>query len=319
MNCFSVRELQSLVRNRFFYEQTPVTSFHKSMEKTLLSLRYKSSNSTLLGNHSGLSSSVFFPKSLTSTKGFSFVSESGTANSGLEYVFYSSYSNNPLNIDKNLPSKVKEYLSSLEPVTILTNLRAVTQNWLYTFCSTPFGVAPGPLDIRQTFHSSGNRVHHFNLLNFFEGLSYSDFYKTLQSEESSNKRFLLSDDPDLKYKVRTGNYLPERPFLDNNQHFLTTVLAKTVTTKNKVFFLNDRFTATLNSRFLTLKPSLGFKMSPNFDYTKTTSNSRYTQNWDIFFYALPYRVKNKTYFYSHSFVDWSRMGSKFTKMFLTQA
>ncbi len=54
MNCFNVRELQSLVRKRFFMETINPNIFNNDLNKTLVGLKYKTNSLALNKSNSYL-------------------------------------------------------------------------------------------------------------------------------------------------------------------------------------------------------------------------------------------------------------------------
>jgi hypothetical protein len=68
--------------------------------------------------------------------------------------------------------------------------------------------------------------------NLFSSFNYT--YNTLFNnflETYSNNRFLQFQNPEFLFKVKIGNYLPDKPFLKNFDYLINTLSLKTVQNK----------------------------------------------------------------------------------------
>jgi len=129
MNCFNVRELQVLLRGRFFTDLVNDTAHHQLLDKTMIGLRFKTNDlntinpNTLLSYQLGLNNNAFvynqqFKTQLTSTfteSSYDFVAPFSAKKSMLDYFVSGSLSlnsstsmsyvvlpYNPLNIIKDV-------------------------------------------------------------------------------------------------------------------------------------------------------------------------------------------------------------------------
>jgi hypothetical protein len=55
MNCFNVRELQALLKNRFFNELTNSRDHHEFLDQTAIGIRFKTNNLDVINSNTLLS------------------------------------------------------------------------------------------------------------------------------------------------------------------------------------------------------------------------------------------------------------------------
>jgi hypothetical protein len=66
MNCFNIRELQGILKRKFFTDLVNTSDSHKAMESTLINMRYKNNSSNILL----YDQSLFYNFDLTNTSKF---------------------------------------------------------------------------------------------------------------------------------------------------------------------------------------------------------------------------------------------------------
>ena len=54
MNCFNIREVQSLLKRKFFHDLVVSSDYHTLLNNTIINLRYKTSNISVLDSNSYL-------------------------------------------------------------------------------------------------------------------------------------------------------------------------------------------------------------------------------------------------------------------------
>jgi len=121
-----------------------------------------------------------------------------------------------------------------------------------------------------------SRVYNNNFIS--SGLLNSNQKSLLENsnlESLVTKRYVQSDYPSLLYKVKVGNYLPEKPMLTNYEHIINTISHKTVSNRHDMWV----FIPKINSIFKG-----GYLSYNKFDYNLNLSISSgpYTSHLGIF-------------------------------------
>ena len=245
MNCFNVRELQSLVRKKFFFDLVNSNDYRLGIDKSLIGLRYKLNDD--LTQHTG---SLFtnYGIQTNSTRKFSF-DESASADINASVA---------TNASLLLPNK-----------TLSTQLEAIKSSFLESFDS---------------------------------------------------KRYLQSDSPSLVYKIKIGNYLPEKPFYTSYGHILNTLNARTISTRKANWFLLDTTESALLSNYESIRDAISLSTSSS-DLTSFLFKKEgvYTSHLDIFnfFNALSHSL-DFTFFLNKRWVSYNYLDQKFVNLFFVQ-
>jgi len=242
MNCFNIRELQSLLRNRFFDELLPINVLNtsaSSSKNALFNLNFLTnrggnvesvSPSTHL-NLSYFSSSSFFNFSQTSVNPvkdsrFALLVSRGHSSSLVSTaltLFTVKLNLLASTIFNFLSSVVFFFNSSVFKTTLpsLSGLITASPNIYYIVNSVPFysltsSKANAPF-INPNTDLIGTRP---GLSNFYNNSSFLEQFGFLESF-NVNIRNLSIDSPSIVYKIKIGNYLPD-DFYFNNFNFLQT-------------------------------------------------------------------------------------------------
>lgn len=132
MNCFNIRELQGILKRKFFTDLVNTSDSHKASESTLISMRHKNNMSNILT----YDQSLFYNFDLTNTSKFKIFSfEPGkvytysTITSNLENTFSNFTKSSPLSFT-NYTNNLFEILADLRNFFHLPN--AVTVSTILT-------------------------------------------------------------------------------------------------------------------------------------------------------------------------------------------
>jgi hypothetical protein len=221
MNCFNIRELQGILKRKFFTDLVNTSDSHKAMDSTLISMRHKNNMSNILL----YDQSLFYNFDLTNTSKY----KSYNFNPGKVYTYaglgVGSNTNNTIKTDylKHLNINLFNYsLSTIFTVIkdilnfiyipSLTTLSTIIQsihffktsliNTLYIntyidFKYFSFNLISGnSVELSDSYKSSTTNYTSFNKLNS------SNF-----SENSSSWRFNRYSYPLISYDYKSGNYL----------------------------------------------------------------------------------------------------------------
>jgi len=228
MNCFNVRELQSLVRKRFFYDIVSESDYRLGLDNTLLGLRYK------LNDNSHLHTNSTFSK---------------------------------------------------------------------------YGIN---LNNSRTFYVNQNPISTDSL----NSNSFLNSIKISKLENMESKRYVQSDSPSLVYKVKIGNYLPEKPIMTNYDHILNTTKAKTLGNRKSSWFFLDSVNSKLLDDYKSLQTSITSLNPTNVIFKK---DKKYTSHLDIFnFYNIFSSKLNNNFLVNTRWVSNNYLDSKFSKLFFSQ-
>lgn len=318
MNCFNIRELQSLVRKRFFFELLNENQFNNVLNQTIIIERFNNNNEFI------------------------------NKNTNIVFNFYNLY----INTMKTVNIKTVQNDKQLN----LNNNFLVT-NWLYNFLLTSWVVFKFLLKIIKNFLidetdnllnnfyniffdliniyglfwfkintnkiTNQNTMHvdnHFTSLKYIYINLFNNFLETY-----NNNRFLQYQNPEFLFKVKIGNYLPDKPLLKNFDYLINTLSLKTVQNKES-YWLNSKIINT----FLNTKNNfwsfdlLGKSTVFNFITWNETSLLKWStyiySHMDIFFFTN-YLLLN-SYFTNLINIRWtfsSYMDTYFNKLFFSQS
>lgn len=250
MNCFNIKELQSLLRNRFYPEILPTNLFTANRDSQLGQLRYMTNlftSSRTTEPHQTLLLSELNPslnsqsRSLQLTNLASITTLKSTSPKSTSLYNLTTYTNQN-DIIASFASNLFQILSSaLSPTLILSHIwqtlhinhlpnlltftmdRSFVQtafgNWktlFNTLTSTPRLNSNVVVDL-ETSHSSTHLsdIHHTNT-SFFENIT------------DNSSRFINSEHPMFIYKIKIGNYLPGDQTALNFPFLYTTLNKKSI-------------------------------------------------------------------------------------------
>jgi hypothetical protein len=269
MNCFNIRELQSLLRNRFFDELLPVNSLNISTSSsknaifnlnfitnrgtsssnvtpnTHFNLSYLYSNS--LANFSNTTTGFgtqgsFFGLNLVSIKEkftyFSYLIGSFTQfTASYMVLFLTTLLNSFYSVFYCLaPSVFKTSFSSLYSSLLMSPGLFLTIN---TFSRAPLLSLQGK-NI-PNFKSEGI-AYKSGLFNLSSNPNYLEQFGLLESFNTSSRNLSVNS-PDIVYKIKIGNYLPDSFYSSNFDFLQTTFNFKNIFSSSPDWFNSE------NSRY----------------------------------------------------------------------
>lgn len=335
MNCFNVKELQSVVRKRFFFELFDNNVYNENLNNTLISLKKKVNNLNSINKNQTYNVESYFNKNNNFFLNFFLnFNINFLLNFNFTYLYLNFYNmvlfyfliiksiilnlflslsyfnvsllnnlfkyifNYKSNIDKDdsffffnnselyKNSFFKEYVIILF-YKYFFNLFDMIKVFFFNFRIESF---------TNFFKKNFDENYKNLLLNKYTNLDYfnsfSDNSVKKNIENISNKRFLLFENPNIKFKVKVGNFLPRKPYETNFEYLLGTFNFKTTTGKNSLWLnsininnsLFDKF-KTNNGIFSTLNSSNILKenlLESSFDFIFFFKNILDLSNFFIF-------------------------------------
>lgn len=292
MNCFNVKELQSVVRKRFFFELFDNNVYNENLNNTLISLKKKLNNLNSINKNQTYNVESYFNKNNNFFLNF-------FLNFNLNFLFkisfkyiYVSFYNLTVCyflLIKNISLNIFFFIYYLN-IGLFSNLFTFfwnsksdlikNENFFFFYNSELYKnntimeyfffliskVIFNLLFIIKIFFLNFNielfvnffKINFKNLDNFFLINKYInvDFYNNFNDnsvkkniENITNKRFLLFENPNIKFKVKVGNFLPRKPYETNFEYLLGTFNFKTTTGKNSLWFNSLNIDNFLFSKF----------------------------------------------------------------------
>ena len=259
MNCFNVRELQSLVRKRFFFELSNQKTYNETLSKTLIGSKYKTtnlnkSNSSL--NYSlglDINDSITAPYTLV-TKVHQYKLTNRLTNFSLKSIF----------MKKNFNSRYRPHLFELIPEFdwSFNGLKSPITISYKNFFNTWFGCnyfITLPRAINEKFTITGGTSWFSNYLssknfNFLENsqIEKDIIFKLSNIERGYQSRYQQHQLPTTIYKVKIGDYLSEVPFSTNYNHLFNSFSKKTISNRKPTWFFSTDIQKSLNKKNLNI-------------------------------------------------------------------
>jgi hypothetical protein len=216
MNCFNIRELQGILKRKFFTDLVNTSDSHKATESTLINMRHKNNMSNILL----YDQSLLYNFDLTNTskfKNFSF-------SPGKVYTYSpskSTFSFLPNNTTLILPSAASIYSSFLSVVKSIISFVSLPS--IYTFMELPKTLMFLPkalvnslfvhLPLNPTFTlnlSTSTTNEPLNMSYNSSTLTYRNFSINSPmsfADNSTSWRFNRYSYPLISYDYKSGNYL----------------------------------------------------------------------------------------------------------------
>jgi hypothetical protein len=228
MNCFNVRELQSLVRKRFFFELLDPSKATLRLNESVVVSKY-------------LMNSNFINKNPTNFFNFFNVYKNSTKSIKVN--------NNFMGIDQS----TKQTYSNIIDYSTLFNVFNCIQFVLINIILKPayYTITNIQLNLKNVLNSTNfyknytfnffflvdnNQKGDINLeqsvtINYLNNtiVCFKSFINTTNTsilENYSNIRYLQSNYPEFLFKIKIGNYLPEKPLLLNFDHLINSIRSK---------------------------------------------------------------------------------------------
>jgi len=241
MNCFNVRELQSLLRNKFFHEITPSVIFTKgdassNLNLLLNHLSVKSPSDVKLDNHNHLNSIFFNPVNGNNASSFFYTFNPFNYTSS----FLTSLNTRAL---KDLVSAIYSFTPSTDVLVVFFRSLLVSLNPALLFSSLSLFSKPSlsnyfkshtpyyfNLQSNQGSTSQYSEVSSFflNSLNLTNQSATDSNEVSFFSNEGSSSRFINLSNPNFVYKIKIGNYLPDALYNTNFSFLSNTINTKSL-------------------------------------------------------------------------------------------
>lgn len=260
MNCFNVRELQSLLRNKFFHEITPSVIFTKgdassNLNLLLNHLSVKSPSDVKLDNHSHLNSIFFNPVNGNNASSFfytfnpfNYTSTFLTSLSfdSLKSFFAAIYTLTPST--EALSIFFRSLLLALNPTYLLSSLSLFSKPNLSNYFKSQ---TPSYFNFQS---SQGSTSQYSEVSSFFlNSLNLTNHSATEPNEvsffanEGSSSRFINLSNPNFVYKIKIGNYLPDALYNTNFSYLSNTINTKSLLGLQANWFNSANFSDLLGS------------------------------------------------------------------------
>ena len=346
MNCFNTKELQSLVRKRFFFEVLDSNQFNENLNVLAYATKFK--NNEWFLNQSPSSFYSFYNLYLLSLKNTTLIKNLNISNDTekcIEIKPNTAYFQDIFSVYVNMISNVIDFVlliqkcyenahfyiyhnwGRLHPVTnklwdkIMFQYFLINISYLNNFTDITYFNNRTPLTNKtfSKYNEFSDLKPHLSILKLINN-NLNFFFL----ESYANNRYIQSQNPSFLFKVKIGNYLPDKPLLNNFDHLFNTFNAKTGQNKNSLWFNStDVFNifkeknSKWSGNFIELKGAL-------IDYSwlednKFTINSILYSHIDIF-YFINYLLNYST-FLNILNIRWSfanYLDYKFIKIFCSQ-
>jgi heme/copper-type cytochrome/quinol oxidase subunit 1 len=352
MNCFNVKELQSLVRKRFFFELINSNDYRLNLNKSLIGLKYQTNTQLLNKSNSYIITQFGLNYNLNARATTLGYYDRNKAVGGLKAVPGDTTAGLPLTFNKmfnfyTFTPSFKGFSFLGDSVATLKVFINYLLSLLKNFRTQDFqnlAVNFNPKISLELFNSNfwtlvtikqlanhatafftqptewGDKLTlNFNLNSINSHLSTINLNYL---ESYATKRYLQNEFPSLAYKVKIGNYLPETPFFTNFNHLWNTINQKTVGNRKSPWFNSDLVSTKLFEDFTQLKTVFNVlapsaKASSLFTFPK---KSIYTSHMDIFnFYNILLNQLNLSLFNSKRWVSFNYLDQKFINLFFAQS
>jgi len=224
MNCFNIRELQGILKRRFFTDLVNSSDFRNLLDESMVGLRFKTGNQNSIQPNSAL----FYNYGLTTDQNSRSALFSGTQNTSnvsnlqtnslnfkLTYFFtgstYSQISGGSMSFYNNITTLVREFISALTFTLYFSSLNSLKYliDSLITVTSTNFNLnlitkvgslSLNPQNLNLTDPTTNNLTS--GLVTDGSQVDNSSYYT-----ESSDFRFTRFNNALIQYDYKCGNYI----------------------------------------------------------------------------------------------------------------
>jgi hypothetical protein len=215
MNCFNIRDLQGILKRKFFTDLVNTSDNHKTMESVLIKMRHKNNMSNILL----YDQSLFYNFDITTTS----KSKNYFFNPGKIYSYKELNLNHSpyININNSfflknlitfntLNSLLKDFINFIY-VPNLISFTNIFHSFFYCYFSI-LNTCFLNIKINNPFLFNNNKISSENLNSTYNSsklnyLSFNEVYSYNFSENSSTWRFNRYSYPLISYDYKTGNYL----------------------------------------------------------------------------------------------------------------
>lgn len=234
MNCFNVRELQSLLRNRFFHELTPSSLLYKNSESSKTLMSYINVRGYSNSTNSNFSDFFYFnPVSSTPHRGSVYTKIQPTN-------LFSGCSLLATTPKLDAPYQNLFNLSFFFPTWFIffphTSLLSLDFSWFRPntgLLDLPYLKTGGDITINSSKLMSTN----LNSCTNFEFNVVGQFVNYTNST-----RFVDFENPSFVYKIKIGNYLPES-YVSTTSSFINSFSQKSLLGVNSDWFFSNNMLA----------------------------------------------------------------------------
>lgn len=344
MNCFNIREVESLLKGKFFPDLVNSQDHRTLLNNSMVGLRFKTNNLDTIVHDNLLFNT--YSLSTNSTKRFTYFTPSNIDNMN-SYEFYlfndwsyrlthlfqtSSFVNIPtllINYYSNLANELSSstsLFSSSATSSTLTNpslkdkfiTYALTPFFTHTHFSAPqnffenFVVKPSSFNTNFNVVSKSNVTENSYLGTDFQVTSSTNQTLTSQTENSYFFRYQRALNPVFKYDYKLGNYFTKEdstmtPFM------FTTVLDITGGIRKSSWFFASNFSEIFDANLKAYLASYS-----GFSTAEANLNNPYIQN-TFGFYNFLHNLRDEVSLINYRWLALSNMDQKFHKMYLTSS
>jgi len=288
MNCFNIRELQSIVRRKFFFELLDENVYNDSLNNSLIGLKKQigHENSIQKSNMFNIESLLMKDVVVSLSQNWFVIKQSlknillliyfgfYTAYIVIKIVFYFLYTlfGGCFLIIKyvlfvylerlheffiqcwSLYSGIPSLSYTLEDILIyFYNITRIFINTIVTRFN--FLKLYNLNKFLTNYESYVNSYESINTsLLFTVSGSYTNLFDLIFNKTGiefiSNKRYLTYENPTIKFKVKIGNYLPKKPYEENFDNIFTTFDYKTLISKKSLWVNSDSINGVIMTNFL---------------------------------------------------------------------
>lgn len=271
MNCFNIRELQGILKRKFFTDLVNVHDFREMLDESMIGLRFKSNTTDTVTPNSALfysygintttkSKTTELVNNYTSYDAQALVSTNSTAYQ-IMTNFSSFETNNLKSMTFDLTTLVQESFTvigslahsilAFSPLTMVVSVRA-------SLIANNFVALTNPLALLQTTVTTPSGLVKTNSTAF----APSNTNDTVDSfTEDSTFRFTRFQNPLIGYDYKCGNYIGTWDKLYPS--LITTYIEVARGIKKPVWTLSEDFTNKLSDNFKTFKLNFTANPGPN--------------------------------------------------------
>ena len=316
MNCFNVREYESLLKRKFFFDLINTSDYRTLLHKTNINLKYKFDNLNL----SNSNINIFDNFGLTNKQSERLFSlQNKTLKNYLIFDYNLFFNVNNINLFLNF-SLYKDFLVYFFSFNFLSYLNYVYLNiFSLNFLSNLIFKVSDFFNPRLDFFIYNFKP--FTLINQKLNLSYLnlsslnlDKFIILNTQENlNNHRSLKNNNPVFKFDFKSGVYINDDTLV-KHQHLIPTYSFSVKTGKSKSnWFISDEFNELFFNYindYLSNLISSDFNKS-NIYFKKLIHNS----NYDVFLFFYNFLKSNQNFFNFKRF-SFLSLNQKFESMFL---
>jgi len=232
MNCFNIRELQSLVRRRFFFELLDNNVFNKNLNHTIISERFKNNNEFINKNNNMIYN--FYNLYLDSIKTVNLSRiDLILLKSKYNFNFYINNFNLFFNNITKFITSIYYFIGNMVNINIYSVLFLFIN--IFKDINSIFSIFLLKFINNNINNNDINKINNtFYAIKYLNNLTVYTFM-----ENYSNIRYLQFNNPSFVFKVKTGNYLPEKTLIKNFDHIINTLNFKTIQNKKSLWFNSE--------------------------------------------------------------------------------